>query len=166
MDTSIKVRTVKSVITLALKYWNRFAEKCRRSGILYLHNLAGNPEEKGLLMRSHLRTFKETFPRGCRAPSRVCVVPTIDEGLKPNCNLVRQHLPKLQAAVNSLNEWQASMFPQIFRDEPEIACDAIRNLLAYIAWVLSLLSFVFSVPNAHYPPFRHIFGWAGSYTLL
>ena len=88
-------------------------------------------------MQRHLSTFKGTFPRGCTwVPSRVCVVPTIDKALKPGCNSVQEHFPKLQAAVNSVNsldEWNASMFSQKFRDEPGIACNAIQNLLGDIA---------------------------------
>ncbi|KAL4061756.1 hypothetical protein J3A83DRAFT_4345205 [Scleroderma citrinum] len=101
--------------------------QCRRSGILYLHNLARNPEDNDQLIRRHLDTFTRTFPNGHCVPSFVYVVPTI-QGLKPGAT-VERHFPKLQAAVNSLSaNWKASMSSERFQNESSIACDAVRHL--------------------------------------
>ncbi|KAL4064645.1 hypothetical protein J3A83DRAFT_4443674 [Scleroderma citrinum] len=120
----------------AMRKWIQlnFSANCHRSGILYLHDLARNPREKGLLMQHHLDTFAKTFPAGYTVPSCVCVVPTIDRGLKPDSSLVQRHGPKLEAAVRSLGvAWNASMFPERFRDEPELARKALRHLLRNIS---------------------------------
>lgn len=136
MDKSIKVsEDGKSAEMPTLRRRNRFS-KCRCSGILYLHNLAGNPDERGLLMQEHLDTFAETFPRTCSVPGRVYIVPTVDRGLIPGSRIAQRHYPRLQTAMGSLHaKWNASMFRQNFRDEPEIAYNAVQNLLQDIAGV-------------------------------
>ena len=126
---------IESVANPTLTSCNRFS-KCGRSGILYLHNLVGNPDERGLLIQEHLDTFAETFPRGCSVPGRVYVVPTMDRGLIPGSRIFQRHYPRLQTAMHSLHtKWNASMFRQNFRDEPEIAYNAVRNLMQDIAGV-------------------------------
>ncbi|KAL4073397.1 hypothetical protein J3A83DRAFT_4370693 [Scleroderma citrinum] len=93
---------------------SKFAEKCHDSRILYLHNLAGNPEEQGLMMQEHLDTFANAFPQKRGVPSLVYVVPTIDKGLKPGSEMAERNFSKLETAVKSLSpKWSVSMFPDI-----------------------------------------------------
>jgi len=100
---------IKSVANPALTGCNRFPNS-RCSGILYLHNLTGNPDERGLSMQRHLHIFAETFPRGSKVPTRVHVVPTVVGGVNPGSTLVQIHFPRLQSAVNSLDaNWNTSM---------------------------------------------------------
>jgi len=81
-------------------------------------------------MQKHLDTFANTFPPKSMVPSRVYIIPTIDKGLKPGSRMAEKHFARLQDAVESLNaRWNASMFPHRFRDEPEIAYNAVRTLL-------------------------------------
>lgn len=81
-------------------------------------------------MQRHLHTFAETFPRGSKVLTRVHVVPTVVGGVNPGSTLVQIHFPRLQSAVNSLDaKWNTSMSCQNFGGEPDIAYNAVQDLV-------------------------------------
>ncbi|KAI5991966.1 hypothetical protein EDD15DRAFT_2368739 [Pisolithus albus] len=121
---------VRNMITEWLE-WNftdDTFEKCR-PGILFLHSLDSDPTCDDMLMSRHLESFAKAFPSKFRVPSRVYVVPTDNPNSTLPSEKLGQQFSQLNAVMEALNGhrnciWQASMFPGVFKGEPEIAWSA------------------------------------------
>lgn len=113
---------------------SRFTEKCRGSGILFLHSLTRDPMHNDMSIARHLDTFATTFPRGFTVPSLVYVVPTKERACILDEQKVNQRLLRLESAVTSLKDndngkRRVSMFPEVFRGQPDTAWRAVQLLL-------------------------------------
>ncbi|KAI6122191.1 hypothetical protein EDD16DRAFT_793948 [Pisolithus croceorrhizus] len=83
---------------------SRLTEKCRGSGILFLHSLARDPTHNDMSIARHLNTFAMAFPGGFTAPSLVYVVPTQEPASTLANQKVNQRLSQLDDAVTLLND--------------------------------------------------------------
>ncbi|KAI6133519.1 hypothetical protein EDD17DRAFT_180907 [Pisolithus thermaeus] len=113
---------------------SRFTKKCRASGIVFLHSLARDPMHSDQSMARHLDTFATTFPAGFTVPLLVRVVPTQEPASTLTNQKVDQRRSQLESAMTSLKDngkrkWNASMFTEVFRGQPDMAWEAIRLLL-------------------------------------
>ncbi|KIM56705.1 hypothetical protein SCLCIDRAFT_17134 [Scleroderma citrinum Foug A] len=117
--------TMKSWIT------SRLSEKCRHSGILFLHTLARDPTDPDTSMERHLNIFSSSFPARCTVPMRVCVVPTMEPACKLGSERIEERLAQLDAETMSLDgpKWSASMFPSVFAGQPDVAWEVVQKLL-------------------------------------
>ncbi|KAL4062803.1 hypothetical protein V8B97DRAFT_1680536 [Scleroderma yunnanense] len=109
----------------------RLSEKCRSSGIIYLHTLARNPTDPDMSIERHLNIFSSTFPARCAVPSRVCVVPTLERACKLGSDKVGERLSRLDTETHLLDgsKWSASMFPDVFEGQSEIAWEVVQKIL-------------------------------------
>ncbi|KAI6111674.1 hypothetical protein EDD16DRAFT_948267 [Pisolithus croceorrhizus] len=89
-------------------------------------------------MSRHLETFAEAFPSKFTVPSRVYVVPTINSNSTLSSEALGQRLLQLNTVMEALSghgnyTWHASMFPGVFKGQPETAWSAALLLLKDIS---------------------------------
>ncbi|KAI5994934.1 hypothetical protein F5J12DRAFT_410243 [Pisolithus orientalis] len=89
-------------------------------------------------MSQHLESFARAFPDNFTVPSRVYVVPTSKSDSTLPSETLSQRLSKLKTMAESLKgngnrDWHASVFPGVFKGQPEIAWSAALMLLKDIA---------------------------------
>ncbi|KAI6142591.1 hypothetical protein BKA82DRAFT_742944 [Pisolithus tinctorius] len=114
-----------------------FIKKCR-PGIIFLHSLDSDLPHDGMLMSRHLDTFAKAFPNKFAVPSRVYVVSTSKPASTLPSETLSQRLSQLETIVGGLNgngnhKWHASMFPGVFKGQPETAWSAVLLLFKGIA---------------------------------
>lgn len=115
----------------------KFTKTCH-PGILYLHSLDSDPTPADVPMSQHLESFARAFPDNFTVPSRVYVVPTSKSDSTLPSETLSQRLSKLKTMAESLKgngnrDWHASVFPGVFKGQPEIAWSAALMLLKDIA---------------------------------
>ncbi|KAI6025518.1 hypothetical protein EDC04DRAFT_3143182 [Pisolithus marmoratus] len=120
---------------------SRFNKRCRRSVVLFLHNLVSDPTDSDMLMPHHLETFAMTFPGGFVVPSRVYVLPTREPYVTLPDKRVMGRLLQLESITTAWNrlkwhapswnhlKWYASMFPGVFAGQPETAWSVVLQIL-------------------------------------
>ncbi|KAI6022007.1 hypothetical protein EDC04DRAFT_346077 [Pisolithus marmoratus] len=117
--------------------YSNFIKRCH-PGIIFLHSLDCDPTHDTMLMLRHLETFAKAFLNTFAVPSRVYVVPTSKpDSAIPNESL-SPRLSQLETIMGALNgngkhKWRASMFPGVFKGQPETAWSAVLLLLKGIA---------------------------------
>ncbi|KIK15191.1 hypothetical protein PISMIDRAFT_16684 [Pisolithus microcarpus 441] len=128
----------------------RFVDRCRGSGILFLHP----PMHSDVSMARHLYRLATTFPRGFAMASLVYVVPTQEPRAVLTDTEVNQRLSQLKSAMTSLSDngngkWFASMFTEVLRGQPDTAWKAVQLLLKGVD---SLEFFAFPRPASNCMP--------------
>ncbi|KAI6132606.1 hypothetical protein EDD16DRAFT_420061 [Pisolithus croceorrhizus] len=135
-----------------------FSAKCH-SGILFLHSLDSDPTHSSMLMVRHLDALGKALPNKFVVPSHVYVVPTS----KPDSTLPseesRQRLSQLSTVVSTLNgnrghKWHASVFPGVFRGQPELAWNAALLLLKDVTETQTNEFFTLPRPSLRHMPAR------------
>ncbi|KAI6097094.1 hypothetical protein F5141DRAFT_482527 [Pisolithus sp. B1] len=106
--------------------------------MLFLHSLDSDPTRDGMLTSLHLETFAKALPDGYPAPSRVYVVPTSNVDSTLSSKVLSQRLLQLKTVAGGLNgvgncKWHASMFPGVFKGQPEMAWSVVLMLLKDIS---------------------------------
>ncbi|KAI6119481.1 hypothetical protein EV401DRAFT_1888218 [Pisolithus croceorrhizus] len=104
------------------------------SGILFLHSLGSDTTSGDMSMSWHLETFAKAFYNKFTVPSDIYVVPTCDPDSNLPSEILSQRLSQLKTVTEGLNgngehAWHVSMFPGIFKGQPETAWSAALLLL-------------------------------------
>ncbi|KAI6104658.1 hypothetical protein EDD16DRAFT_261483 [Pisolithus croceorrhizus] len=115
---------------------SKFIENCR-STILFLHSLDSDIRNGDNSMSWHLGTFAKTFRGKFTVPSSVYVVPTSHPDSALPRETASRRLLQLKAMTEGLNgdkqhNWHASIFPGVFKGQPETAWSATLLLLKSI----------------------------------
>ncbi|KAI6025268.1 hypothetical protein PISMIDRAFT_16691 [Pisolithus microcarpus 441] len=138
-DNVVVIDTPSGSSTDKLTIWleSKFSKKCH-SAILFLHSLDSNPESGDMWMSWHLRHFAKAFSNKFSVPSDIYVVPTINPGSALPSETLSQRLSQLKTMTERLNgnrerDWHASIFPGVFKGQPETAWSAALLLLKDIA---------------------------------
>lgn len=130
-------------IGIARWFGSNFTHDIRQSGILFLHSLDSDPMSGDMSMSWHLEMFAKAFPITSTVPTDIYVVPTCN----PDSNLpnerLNQRLSQLETMMEGLNgigqrSWHASIFPGVFKGQPETAWSAALMLLKSITQVQTL----------------------------
>ncbi|KAI6142626.1 hypothetical protein BKA82DRAFT_741379, partial [Pisolithus tinctorius] len=113
-----------------------FIKKCR-PGIIFLHPLDSDLPHDNMPMLWHLETMAEAFLRKFTVLSCAYVVPTSERASTLPSETLSQRLLQLETTIGKLNgygshEWHASMFPGVFKGQPETAWSAALLLLKSI----------------------------------
>lgn len=115
-----------------VKKWmdSNYAKPCKAAGVLYMHNVASNPDDPGLKVSNHLGAFRRT----CRPkliPRVIQVVPTLDHGarLLQEKIITRVTHLGLQANDEGAQLCNASA-GYTFDGQPGTAWDIIQGLLS------------------------------------
>ncbi|KAI6119151.1 cytochrome P450 [Pisolithus croceorrhizus] len=118
----------------AVRKWmeSNYTKPCKAAGILYMHNLAFNPDDANLRVSNHLGTFRRT----CRQnliPSIIHVVPTLSNGARLSDERLRTLMALLQrqadaegARLRNVSEGRP------FDGKPETAWDVLQGLLSQV----------------------------------
>ncbi|KAI6119153.1 hypothetical protein EDD16DRAFT_948360 [Pisolithus croceorrhizus] len=109
---------------------SNYTKRCKLAGMLYMHNLAFDPDDANLRMSNHLSAFR----RACRrnlVPSIIHVVPTLSYGARLSDERLRtlSALLKRQADVERARLHNASD-GKPFDGKPEAAWDIVQGLLS------------------------------------
>ncbi|KAI6100679.1 hypothetical protein EDD17DRAFT_173723 [Pisolithus thermaeus] len=112
---------------------SKFTNKCH-SAILFLYSLDLDPTSGDNFVSWHLEAFAKAFRNKLIVPSDVYVVPTSELDAAPRSETLNQRLSQLKNLMNELNgdgerDWHASVFPGVFRGQPETAWSAALLLL-------------------------------------
>ncbi|KAI6110228.1 hypothetical protein EDD16DRAFT_1896205 [Pisolithus croceorrhizus] len=111
----------------------KLTEKCRGSGVLFLHTLARDPTHYDMSITRHLTTFAMSFDGKFLVPSRVHVVATKDPASILTDEKMNQRWLQLRHMIGPLNapsgKWKSSMFSEVFKGEPEQAWKVVQRLL-------------------------------------
>ncbi|KAI5997223.1 hypothetical protein F5J12DRAFT_338655 [Pisolithus orientalis] len=121
----------------AMISWLSLSEKCH-SGILFLHSLESDPTDGHTLMIQRFESLIKRFSSQATVPSCVYVVPTINLGSLLPDETLSQQLSQLKNTIGALNcnrnnKWHASIFPEVYKGQPETAWSAALLLLKDIA---------------------------------
>ncbi|KAI6107736.1 hypothetical protein EDD17DRAFT_797655 [Pisolithus thermaeus] len=112
---------------------SNFTGKCC-PGILFLHSLDSNLARDHMLIPSHLETFAKAFHNEFTVPSRVYIMPTSIVDPTLSSEILSQRLLQLNTVVEGLKgdgnrKWHASLFPGVFKGQPEMAWSVLLLLL-------------------------------------
>ncbi|KAI6015440.1 hypothetical protein BKA83DRAFT_688231 [Pisolithus microcarpus] len=103
---------------------SNYTEPCKMATMLYMHNLAFNPEDTNLRVSNHLGVFQRT----CRQnlfPSIIHVVPTLSTGAKLSKERLRTSTAQLQHQADAVG----ARLHSTFDGKPETAWDVVQGLL-------------------------------------
>ncbi|KAI6027809.1 hypothetical protein BKA83DRAFT_4233884 [Pisolithus microcarpus] len=103
---------------------SNYTEPCKMATMLYMHNLAFNPEDANLRVLNHLGVFRRTCRRNL-IPSIIHVVPTLSTG----ATLSDERLGILTAQLQSQANDAGARLHNTFDGEPGTAWDVIQELL-------------------------------------
>lgn len=111
---------------LTLKQWinERCKKSCKKAGILYLHNIAGNPQDANLSLSKHLKAFNNAYT-GCGVVSSTVVVPTLDNGVVYPPDKIQGLILRLESEAEKVKAatWK------LFDGKPETAWEMVQELL-------------------------------------
>ncbi|KAI6156085.1 hypothetical protein EDD17DRAFT_1070567 [Pisolithus thermaeus] len=109
---------------------SNYTKPCKAAGMLYMHNLAFNPDDANLRMSNHLGAFR----RACRQnlfPSTIHVVPTLSYGARLSDERLRTLTALLQRQADAERvSLHKSSDGKPFDGKPEAAWDVVQGLLS------------------------------------
>ncbi|KAI6025276.1 hypothetical protein BKA83DRAFT_4259250 [Pisolithus microcarpus] len=116
---------------------SKFTNECY-SAILFLHSLDSDTTSGDMSISWHLEAFAKTFRNKFTVPSDVYVVPTSNPVSTLPSETLSQRLSQLKTMTERLNgngerDWHTSVFPGVFKGQPETAWSAALLLLKGIA---------------------------------
>ncbi|KAI5990197.1 hypothetical protein EDD15DRAFT_1186031 [Pisolithus albus] len=116
---------------------SKFTDECY-SAILFLHPLDSDTTSGDMSMSWHLEAFAKTFRNKFTVPSDVYVVPTSNPVSTLPSQTLSQRLSQLKTMTERSNgngerDWHTSIFPGVFKGQPETAWSAALLLLKHIA---------------------------------
>ncbi|KAL4073384.1 hypothetical protein J3A83DRAFT_2523442 [Scleroderma citrinum] len=108
-----------------LKRWmnENHTKSCKQAGILYMHNIAANPQDGNLSVCRHLDAFGRVYPWG--VVSCKVVIPTIDRGARYTFDKTQGLISKLKAEAEKVNATTCDLFD----GKPETAWEMVQELL-------------------------------------
>ncbi|KAI6095455.1 hypothetical protein F5141DRAFT_682858 [Pisolithus sp. B1] len=116
-----------------VKRWmdSNYTKPCKAAGVLYMHNIASNPNDPGLKVSNHLGTFRRTCRQNL-VPSVIHVVPTLDHGARLPQERIMTRVTQLELQANSEGAQlcNASSAGYTFDGRPGTAWDIVQGLLS------------------------------------
>ena len=105
-----------------MTYLRRCKASGIKAGILYMHDIASNPQDANLAMSKHLDTFHRVYAGGV---SSTLVVPTIARGARLTHERIEAQIARLtkDAAESHATVWK------LFDGQPETAWTIVQELL-------------------------------------
>ncbi|KAI6039633.1 hypothetical protein EDC04DRAFT_1655871 [Pisolithus marmoratus] len=117
---------------MVVKKWmdSNYTRSCKAAGVLYMHNLAFNPDDANLRVSRHLGAFRRT----CRQnfmPTVIRVVPTLSHGARLSEERLRTSTAQLQRQARTEGERGLNISSDgiLFDGQPETAWDVVQGLL-------------------------------------
>ncbi|KAI5999561.1 hypothetical protein EDD15DRAFT_69186 [Pisolithus albus] len=99
--------------------------------MLFLHSLDSDPTDGNVLVTRHLEAFSKAFPDKFLVSSPAYVVPTVNSDSTLPGETLSQRLSSLKTMLDGDGDrdWHASIFPGVFKGQPEIAWTVALLLL-------------------------------------
>ncbi|KAI5995162.1 hypothetical protein EDD15DRAFT_2257232 [Pisolithus albus] len=101
-----------------------YPKPCKVARMVYMHNLASNPEDTNLRMSNHLGAFRRAYLPN-PSPRTIHVVPTLPVGAKLPKERLRTLTTQLQRHANA----EGARLHDTFDGEPETAWNIVQELL-------------------------------------
>ncbi|KAI6042359.1 hypothetical protein EDC04DRAFT_998662 [Pisolithus marmoratus] len=115
-----------------VKRWmgSNYTRPCKAAGVIYMHNLADNPEDTNLKVSKHLNAFRRTCRQG-PIPGVIHVVPTLSYGATLSEERINTAMAQLRLQANSeVQPCNMSSDGKVFDGKAESAWDVIQGLLS------------------------------------
>ncbi|KAI5990176.1 hypothetical protein EDD15DRAFT_1184908 [Pisolithus albus] len=118
------------------RFESKFTQTCH-AGVLFLHSLDSELAGGDCTMSWHLREFAMACHNRFTMPSNIYVVPTRNPVVTLSSDTLNQRLSQLKTMTEGLNgigehDWHVSIFPGVFKGQPETAWSAALLLLKSI----------------------------------